>query len=150
MSSLISAPGRTSALSLKILLFGFVAGFLAVPFGHQVMNFVLYLLIEGRSFPWDMRPNPDAFGLPRMLNVAFWGGVWGMLWALLSPLMPRGFTHYVLGALFGAVCATLAGAYLVTAMKGLPPTRISWIGFLLNGAWGLTAAFLFDKLRERI
>ncbi len=142
-----------SGITVKFLLLGFAAGFLAVPLGHQVMAFVHYLVGWRPTIPWDMGPNPraafGAFGLPSMINLAFWGGVWGVLWALIEPKVPRGWLYWVVAIIFGAVCATAVSAYVVPLIKGLPQGSISSIGLMLNGAWGLVTAFLLDQMRRR-
>jgi hypothetical protein len=97
-----------------------------------------------------MTANPGAFGLPRVVNLSFWGGVWGVLWALISPVVPRGILYYVIATIFGSVAATAVGAYVVTAIKGLPPGSFSGFGLYLNAAWGLAMAVIFELLRKRI
>jgi hypothetical protein len=149
----MSASDTTSSaggVSVKILLLGFVAGFLAVPLGHQIMSLILFYLIPGRNFPWNMAANKAAFNLPAIVNLSFWGGVWGILWALIEPYVPKGAMYWIIAILFGGICATAIGAYVVTALKGLPMGSITWIGFALNGMWGLATAFFFDQLRSRI
>ena len=149
-----SAAGADSGISFKLLLLGFVAGFIAVPLGHQVMSWIFYLTIPGRAFPWNMGPAANAaykaFGVPALVNLSFWGGVWGVLWALISPFVPRGWLYWIIAILFGGVCATAFSAYGVPAIKGTPQGSMSWIGFGLNGAWGLVTAFIFDTLRRKV
>ena len=138
-----------SGFSIKLLVFGFIAGFLATPLGHQVMGYIYYLVGWRPAIPWNMAPNPNAFGLPSVINLSFWGGVWGVLWALIHPFVPKGWLYWVLAILFGGICATGFGAYVVTQMKGQPMGSLSWLGFGINGAWGLVTAFFFDQMRRR-
>ena len=150
----VSNPSASaSGLSIKLLLFGFFAGFLAVPLGHQVMAFIHYLIGWRPTIPWDMGPNPRAafraFGLPSLINLSFWGGVWGILWALIEPKVPRGWLYWVIAIVFGGICATAVSAYVVPVLKSQPMGSISTIGLMLNGAWGLVTAFIFDQLRRR-
>ena len=149
MSQTTSPPTRTAGFSIKILAMGFVAGFLAVPLGHQIMELIYYLTLPSRKFPWNMAPNPASFGLPSVVNLSFWGGVWGVMWALVEPYAPRGWLYWISAIVFGGVCATAVGAYVVTALKHLPPGGMSWLGFGVNGAWGLAAAFFLDQMRAR-
>lgn len=143
-----------SGISVKILALGFVAGFLAVPLGHQVMAFFHYLIGWRPTMPWDMGVNQraafQAFGMPSLINLSFWGGVWGILWALIEPYVPKGWLYWVIAIVFGAVAATAVSAYVVTAIKGLPMGSIGVVGLMLNGAWGLVAALIFDQLRKRV
>ncbi len=142
--------GSREAISLKLLLLGFVAGFVAVPLGHQIVGLVLFYLVPGRNFPYNMAPNKGAFGMPSVINLSFWGGVWGILWALVHPYLPNGWLKYVIAVLFGGILATGFGVYAVTAMKGLPAGTFAWPGFVINGAWGLMTAIFFDALRRYV
>lgn len=142
-----------SGITIKLLVLGFVAGFIAVPLGHQVMAYIHYLIGWRPTIPWDMGPNEraafKAFGIPSVINLSFWGGVWGVLWALIEPYVPKGWLYWVIAIAFGAVCATAVSAYVVPTIKGLPTGSISSIGLMLNGAWGLAAAFFYDQMRKR-
>lgn len=148
-----AASSANAGVSVKILALGFVAGFLAVPLGHQVMAFIHFLLGWRPAMPWDFGPNEraafKAFGLPSVINLSFWGGVWGVLWALIERHAPRGLAYWIVAILFGGVCATAFSAYGVPTIKGQPMGAMSWIGFELNGAWGLVMAFFFDQFRRR-
>jgi hypothetical protein len=143
-----TSTSAAGGISLKLLALGFVAGFIAVPLGHQVMSYIFWLTIPGRAFPWNMAPNPGAFGLPAVVNLSFWGGVWGILWAIVQNFLPRGWISWIVAILFGGICATAFSAYGVTAIKHLPAGSMSWIGFGLNGAWGLVTALVLDLLRR--
>ena len=148
MSMSSSAAGSSGGISFKLLLLGFVAGFIAVPLGHQVMAYIYY------AFPWNMGPAANAaykaFGVPALVNLSFWGGVWGILWAIVQSWVPRGWIYWIVAILFGGICATGFSAYGVPAIKGLPQGSMSWIGFGLNGAWGLVTAFLLDAMRRKV
>ncbi len=90
-----------------------------------------------------MQPVPP-FGIPAVISLSFWGGVWGIIMMLVIDRY-RG-AKYWLGALvFGAVLPTLVAAFLVAPLKHQPLPK-SWklaaVGLTVNGAWGLgTAAF---------
>ncbi len=154
MSVSNEAAGAGAGLSAKLLILGFVAGFLAVPLGHQVMAYIHFLIGWRPTIPWDMAPNPraafQAFGLPSLINLSFWGGVWGVLWALIDPKVPRGWLYWVVAIVFGGLCATAVSAYVVPALKGQPLGSIGLVGLMLNGAWGLVMAIIFDLLRRKV
>ena len=144
----------------KIITLGFVAGFLSVLVFHQGTAFLLN--IHGNGVPalveWIGRTGPaygmnpvQPLGVPQVINLAFWGGLWGIaLAALLKTVpLPDLFTGFVVG-----LVATLVAFTLVAQMKGLP----MWAGGnrqtllragLLNGAWGWGAAFLLRPLALR-
>jgi hypothetical protein len=154
MSSTVSTGADAQgAINIKYLMFAFIAGFIAVPLGHQVMAYIYYLTIPGRAFPWNMGPANaaafKAFGLPTLINLSFWGGVWGLVWALIAPYCGKGIVKYVVALLFGGVVVTAGAAYLVPTIKSLPLGSLSWIGFGLNGAWGVVTALLLDLMAKK-
>src|SRR5690554_7790613 len=61
----------------------FIAGFLATVVFHQGAVALLWLagLIGGA--PWNMTAVPP-FAIPKVISLAFWGGVWGLpVWWLI-------------------------------------------------------------------
>lgn len=122
---------------------GFVGGLIGVLVFHQLMYLALQqsgITLPGR--PWNMSPSPAAYGLPVVVNQAFWGGVWGVVFALLySRLPPR--NAILKGIVFGMVFPMLLGSWLLVALvKGQPVLSGLFVdgnvmrlraGFLLNG-----------------
>ena len=142
----------TTAPSATLLGLAFVAGLLAVPLFHQPMLALLHALGITPATPYAMRPLPP-FGVPQVLSQSFWGGVWGIVFALVAPRFPRGAGYWVAAALFGAFALSLVAWFVVAPIKGLPvagggrPAAIA-TGLLVNGAWGLGTALLLMALRK--
>ena len=125
---------------------GFIAGCLSVV---TVMTAAWWLTRAAGYIPanappfWSMAPAIAPFGVPRYVNLAFWGGVWG--------LVLNFFFHHLTGArywlawiLAGALVVAATALFIVPAIKGLPiatPTqqRLMISGFL-NGMFGLGVA----------
>lgn len=130
------------------LALGFAAGFLAVLLFHQPTGGTLRALGLSSTAPYQMQP-VKPFGVPRVLSLAFWGGVWGIVFAILRPYLPgRPAAFLIAGALFGALVPT---AFSWFFLGGWPPSSY-WRGLLVNGAWGLGTAFFllaFDRLSRR-
>lgn len=145
---------------------GFVAGALAVLIFHQGMYVLIQQLLKMGILgapplggtPWNMGPDPAAFGLPRILNQAFWGGLWGILFAFLIDRMPGGIA-LIKGLIFGIVFPMLLGGWIFIALiKGVPmfsgamakgPFNIMALrnGFLLNGlAFGIGLGLLYPLI----
>ncbi len=145
-----STIARTSALAAR-LGYGFVAGFLATLVFHQGGLAVLYGAgLAGRA-AYDMQP-VAPFGVPALLQLAFWGGVWGIAFALLERVITRCPGGFWLGAvLFGAIVPTLVFWFVVLPLKGLPVGygfRLSGVvvALIVDGLWGFGTA-LFLKMR---
>ena len=132
---------------LRTLIIGFIAGALAVFFFHQIMAW----FISGR-IPWSNWTPIAPFGVPAILNIAFWGGVWGIVFAFVADRFPKGVAYLLAAFLFGAIFPTLASWYLIPLIKGgaLGPRGVWYNGPLLNGAWGLgTGVFVSLMKRAR-
>jgi hypothetical protein len=126
----------------RLLLAGFLAGALGVLVTHQGTVWLLHMGGLLPNPPYSLRP-VAPFGVPAVLNAAFWGGLWGVVLAAL--LRATGWPALVTGLLLGAAGATLIGWTAVAGLKGLPlfagfELARMWRGPLINGAWGWGAA----------
>ena len=134
------SPNTSSA---SAALRGFVAGFAATLVFHQGL-LELYYLADVLSHPaWGMRPVPP-FGVPQVISLAFWGGLWGVLLALLARALTGSGMRWLFAALFGAILPTLVAWYVVVPLKGGHfefSLATAWIGLTLNGLWGLGTEF---------
>lgn len=125
----------------------FLSGFLATLLFHQPVLWLFNLAGIINRAPYAMEGTPP-FGVPAVISLAFWGGIWGILLWLLIHRWKGG--KYWLGAiLFGAIAPTLVAGLVVAPLKGLPvagggdPSMIL-MGLAVNAAWGGgTALFLW-------
>ena len=123
----------------------FLAGFLSTLVFHQGVLAILHGAGATARKPWVMTPVPPL-GIPSVLSLAFWGGVWGIaLWLMIRG--SSGSRHWLLALALGALLPTLVAFLVVFPLKGLPvgggwkPDLI--VGALiLNGAWGFGVALL--------
>jgi hypothetical protein len=128
------------------LLLGFIAGFIAVLLFHQPMLAILNQAGIAKANLYSMRETAP-FGVPQVISLAFWGGVWGVIFAAIEHRFPRGGLYWVFAFLFGAIFPTLVAWFIVAPLKGQPMAG-GWqfnrmlTGFLINGAWGLGTALL--------
>jgi hypothetical protein len=133
---------------------GFIAGFLAVPLGHQIMLTLLHGIGFTGYAPWDVTPVPPL-GVPTLLSQSFWGGVWGIGFALIEPRLPRSpMTYWISVTVFGGVALTAVFIVAVLPFKGAPPNADPpaiglTMAFLVNGAWGVVTALLLRLFSKR-
>ena len=122
------------------LIVGFISGFAAVLVFHQGAAALLHLMEWTPRAPYPMEAVPPL-GVPQILSLAFWGGVWGVV--LAATLVPLHGARLALAAtIFGAVLPTLIAWFLVAPLKGQPPAAGfsmpgMLIGPIVNAAWGL-------------
>ena len=142
---------------------GFITGFLAVVVFHQIMYVIMQQMgLPLRGTPWSMQPDPAAFGMPRVLNQAFWGGLWGIAYAFLVDRIPGGM-GWLKGLIFGFIGPALLGSWLVVALiKGQPMFSGAMAkggfdvmalrnGFLLNAvAFGLGLGLLYPLIARML
>lgn len=129
----------------KLLLLGFVAGFIATLIFHQGLWYLFNQtgVIPPERAAWEMNPIPP-FGVPSVLSKAFWGGVWGLA---LAPLLGQlsGPPYWAAWILVGAVALTLVAFFVVPPLKGEPMQAMGprfLIGLSVNGAWGFGTALV--------
>jgi hypothetical protein len=134
-----SSPGRLSV--------GFVAGLFATLTFHQLMLSLLWALGVAPFGPFPMAAT-QPFRVPVVLSLAFWGGIWGILFALIDGRFPRRGGYWVTAFIFGAIFPSLVALMVVLPMKGRPMgggwnPALLLTAFLINGAWGVgTGLFL--------
>jgi hypothetical protein len=137
----MSAPARAAL--------GFLAAVLAVLTFHQGMVGLLYLLGLLPRAPYQLGP-AGPLGVPVLVNLCFWGGLYGAAYGLLLPRLPRAVPVLLLGLGLG-LCAALVGWFVVAPLKGLPVAG-GWApmamlrSVLINGAWGIGTALILEAI----
>ena len=129
------------------LFFSFLAGFLATLLFHQPALWMLNEVGMVDRAAYGMSPT-WPFGIPAVISLAFWGGLWGIpAWLVIRRW--RGALYWIAAIVFGAVLPTLVAGFIVAPIKGQPiagggdPAALM-TGVIVNGAWGLgTALFLW-------
>ena len=98
---------------MRRLLLGFLAGFLATIIFHQIALQLLHMAGMVPRAAWAMRPVPP-FGVPAVISLSFWGGVWG---AIMIPIIDRlrGGKYWLAALVFGAIAPTLVAWFVVSA-----------------------------------
>ncbi len=134
------------------LMIGFVAGVLAVAVFHQLAVFAFGYVGLGTGEVYSFRPTPP-FGVPRVMSLMFWGGVWGVVFAVVFDRLPERWPLLVVGFLFSLCGPVLFGWTVVAALRGqrlfggFSPIRMLG-SVLVNGSFGIGLALIFTGLRR--
>jgi len=148
-----SISSDASRAAVARLIAGFFAGFLAVLVFHQSVLLYLHLIGFTKASAFSMH-HTAPFGLPQVLSLSFWGGVWGVIFARIAPRLPHGAAYWLGALVFGAIFPSLVAWFVVFPLKGLP-IAAGWhakamaTGLLVNGAWGFGTALFMLPMRKR-
>lgn len=150
-----SIPARTPSISATTLVMAFIAGFLATPVFHQITLWILHSVGMVPFGPFDFTPT-KPLGVPSVVSLSFWGGVWGVLFQLTLPRWFKGAAYWIAAIVAGGIFPTLVFMFVVWPLKvgGMVPDVAGFfiIGFILNAAWGVGWALfllLFQRLGSR-
>lgn len=130
---------------LRRAVFGFIGGFVATLVFHQIALAILHAVKFTDRAPWSMKPVPP-WGVPAVISLAFWGGVWGVIMILALAK-----TRHLLVAstIFGAILPTLVAGLVVAPLKHQPiphSPRMFALGLIVNAAWGFGTALIYRLL----
>ena len=135
-------------------LLGFIAAVISVLIFHQGMWAALHTLaLPGLAMPppYPIDPIPP-WGIPRIINLCFWGGLYGIVFGLMLPRLTAPLWLCGLGL---GVIAALVGILVVPAVKGLPIGSgwilLNWVrSLLINGFWGIGVGLILPMLMARV
>ena len=130
----------------------FIAGFISTLLFHQGLLHLLYLVGVAPSPAWNMAATAPL-GVPSVLSLALWGGLWGcLLWLLIAR--SSGGKRWALATLWGAVLPSAVALFIVFPLKGMAfaggwDPKLIIGALLLNGAWGFGVALLMKLMGQR-
>ena len=135
-------------------LLGFIAAVISVLIFHQGMWAALHTLaLPGLAMPppYPIDPIPP-WSIPRIMNLCFWGGLYGIVFGLTLPRLTAPLWLCGLGL---GVIAALVGILVVPAVKGLPIGSgwllLNWVrSLLINGFWGIGVGLILPQLMARV
>lgn len=123
----------------------FLAGFVSTLIFHQGMLALLHAGGLTPRAPYNLAAT-SPFGIPAVISLAFWGGLWGIvLWLLIRGRPAAG--YWLRAIVFGALGPTVVALFVVLPLKGQPVAG-GWqpqliVGaLLLNAAWGFGVGLL--------
>ena len=119
---------------------GFLSGAISVLLFHQGVVMIFHALELTSRQAYNLQATAP-FGVPQVWSLAFWGGVWGVVLALIVARMETA-RLLIAATVFGAVLPTLVAWFVVAPLKGQPlggGFAASGIALALvaNALWGL-------------
>jgi hypothetical protein len=136
----------STAYFFKLSILGFVAGFIATLTFHQFTLWLMRLAGIAPFGPYNLAATAP-FGVPAVISLAFWGGIWGVVFAWIQLRFPRGNRYWATAFAFGAVLPSMVALLIVLPIKGLPMGggwhwQLLLTAFLINGVWGIGTGLL--------
>ena len=136
---------------LQRALLGFLAAVISVLTFHQGMWALLHL--AGQMPPPYPKRGVPPLGVPPIIDLCFWGGVWGAVFGLILPKLSGPFPMWARGLGLG-IAAALVGLFVVSLIKGLPVaggwSAMAFVrSLLINGFWGIGVGLLLPLLMRR-
>ena len=141
-------------LNFRHLTIGFFAGALAVLFFHQLIIFFYAYNGIIQAKPWNNTPM-GPWGVPMIINLMFWGGVWGIIFAAFSGCFPSAWPIWLKGLVFGLLGPMLVGWFVMPLFKGTPfmaggvPMRM-FISATINVFFGIGTAWMMCFISCRL
>ena len=125
----------------------FAAGFLSTLIFHQGLVALLSVIGVIGASAYNLSPT-EPLGVPAVISLAFWGGVWGVvLWLLVRA--NDGLTRWVWAAVVGAIGPTAVALLVVFPLKGIDVgLGMLPAGMVLNGVWGVGTLVLLNAPRR--
>src|SRR5437660_12850739 len=146
-NAMARSASLTVSASVTRLALGFVAGFLATITFQQIGIWALHTVGMIGATPWATTPTAP-FGVPAVISLSFWGGVWGILFVLIERWLARFPGGYWVGAtVFGAIVRSLVLILVVFPFRGQPvsavvATNLVITFLLVHALWRLGTAIM--------
>jgi len=124
---------------MRTVIVGFIAGALSVLVFHQLGFWISNELGYTRAALYNMRGVPP-WGVPTIVSSAFWGGLWGIVAALLVLRLPGALGGVLGWILFAAIIVAIVNWAVVLPLKSgrfnMPGMPIIVVLPLVYGLWG--------------
>lgn len=139
---------------------GWIAAAISVLVVHESVAYVLKMVELTQRQPWSMNPPVPPFGVPYLLNLVFWGGLWGILFAHINQWLP-GRAMWLKGLIYGLLIVSVSGWIIVPFIKGQifgVPNQPFFSGFdpkrmlpsvLIVGSFGLGLGAIYGLITSR-
>jgi hypothetical protein len=136
-------------MNIKNIFIGFIAGFISTIVFHQGILEILFQLGIIPTAPYSMIAT-KPFAIPGFISLAFWGGVWGIIPAVILRHNSVKFSYWFKLFIFGGIFPPLCAALIVFPLKGILLnynfTTITLM-FMINAIWGIGTGIIIRIFR---
>lgn len=154
--------GEAMQGTLGRIVLGFLAAAISVLVVHQGIVYVLGMSGMTRGVPWNLQPikyGPLPW-LPLLANSVFWGGLWGVVFALVYDRLPGGMA-WLKGLIFGILVVIFSNWIFLPLIRqyafNYPPQplfagfngsnpMVLLPGFLILAGFGLGLGIIYGLL----
>jgi hypothetical protein len=124
----------TNTMSARMIVLAFVAGVLATLIPHQLVLLAL-------GVPAYSRAPTQPFGIWEFVSLSFFGGLWGIVIALIVQRLRPPMNDWLGWLILGAILPSLVFFVVVTPLK-YPPALIYKVQLfivvpIVNAIWGI-------------
>jgi hypothetical protein len=147
----MQARERRITSLLRHVIAAFLTGAVAVLLVHQPVIALLHWAGATPIAAYSLRAT-SPWGVPVLLSLSFWGGVWTIPIAWALDRLPRRWFYWLGAMLLGAVPPTLTTWIVIFPMRGLPPAAFNTVvpvALMANGTWGLGIGILWTMIASR-
>lgn len=129
----------------------FIAGFMATLAFHQTVLGLIHMGNPAAPAPFNLTATAPL-GVPAVVSLAFWGGVWGIvLWALIRNSVRA--SYWIKATVIGAIGPSAVALFVVMPIKGMGVAagwdpKIIVGALILNAAWGIGVG-MFMRLMQK-
>ena len=147
--------------TLGRMVLGFIAAAISVLIVHQGIVYGLTATgyLPGPNRAWSMTATIPPYGVPYLVNTVFWGGLWGVLFALIHRWLPGGWM-WLKGLIFGLLIVLISNWTLLPLIKGqvfgvTRPPQVLFSGYdpmrmlivvLIVGGFGLGLGIIYGLI----
>lgn len=140
------------------MVLGFIAAAIAVAVVHEGIIYGLTQAGWIRGTAWGLQPIAP-WGVPRLINNIFWGGLWGALFGLIYDRLP-GSMAWLKGLIYGLLIVVVSNWVLLPLIKGQvfgQPNQVLFGGWntqrmlasaVIVGGFGLALGVIYDLMRR--
>lgn len=148
--------------TLGRIVLGFIAAAISVLVVHEGIIYLFGMagILPAPNRGWSMTPAIAPWGVPRLINNIVWGGLWGVLFALIYEWVPGGWS-WLKGLIYGLAIVVVSNWVLLPLIKGevfgqanqvlfggWNPSRMGAVALIVGG-FGLGLGIIYGLMRPR-